>query len=315
MSKLGIEQIELYIPESRLAIEDFVDQIDESTVPKDFEMKDRLLMYFQMMLNVKELPVEKELEIEGMIEKSLVKIFENGSAKPEDIDLIIFAQEPEAKQKENLVHFLQYKYKMKNAAVLTVMGHHCANVPVAISLADGLAQKDETINNVLIVTATSIKNEIIDNRLIGPYGVLGDASGTMLLSRNGKVQLKAQGIVTKGFYHEANSFEQDPILHFKGFSGSIQKIQKLAECTEETVDHVVVANASTALISQILSNNSISSRKIFAENFGKYGHLDCVDFMLNMKSVLESDEFNGESILTMDIGLAGSYVSSLFSKS
>ena len=315
MSKIGVKQIELYIPDKFVPIEDIIDQVSEQAIPQDFSTKEEYTKYCQLMLGLHQISIEEVMEIDEMLEESLKKLFDNGTVKPEDIDLLIFAQEPEIKQKENLVHYFQYKFKMNNAAILTIMGHHCANVPVAISIADSMAAKDRSLQNVLILTGTSIKNESMDNRLIGTYGVLGDAAGSLLLNYEGNIHIDAQGIATKGRYYQANSFGQDPLLHFKGFTNSIKKLNQLAKIEDSLIDHILVANASTVLASQVLEFSAISTLKIAKDNFGKYGHLDCVDFMLNMKSVLDSEAYTNVSILTMDIGLAGSYVTSLFHKS
>jgi hypothetical protein len=49
-------------------------------------------------------------------------------------------------------------------------------------------------------------------------------------------------------------------------------------------------------------------------NQGKFGHLGSCDLVLNLKTILEQDDVAAGNIVSLDLGIVGTYVATLFKK-
>lgn len=315
----GITYIDYYIPEEEVSISDLLDRIDVKSVPPCFKTKQEYAGFIEKILKLKSLRVETKLDAAAMISKLIERMFRTQDVKAEEIDVIMFAQEPHFFQQENIAKYLQYKYKMDNAYTVNISGNLCANNEIALSAADSLCQSRKDVDNILIVSAT--KTEGLDKRLFGTFSIVGDAAGIMLFSRTKSrekyyVKLLDNVIMSDGSFHDVNVNDDNSLLHCKSYSKCIVDLIKKNSLKNENIDTIMIPNANSLLVSQCLAAAGLKTDKIFLDNLSKYGHLDCVDFLINLKDILDDGvvDINSDGyIFSFGTGATGSYVSSLLS--
>jgi 3-oxoacyl-[acyl-carrier-protein] synthase III len=68
---------------------------------------------------------------------------------------------------------------------------------------------------------------------------------------------------------------------------------------------VVLPNANPLLITDVLLQIGFDIDQIYIENVGQYGHLDGIDFIVNLKHLSCQRFTKEELLLTVDLGWAG----------
>lgn len=311
---IGISYIDYYLPTEELSISSLLSQIKNESVPNSFKNKEDYEEFVKEELCLNSVRVETQLETYDMIDNVLSKMFESAVVKPEEVKLLLLAQEKGVKEKNNMAQYLQYKFKMKNAFVLNVNGNHCANVQVALNMANSIYSGDNSINKIAIISSSSKKQELIDNRIIGSYGILGDAAGVVLLEQDSyKATMKDSVALNNGIFYKANSDDENFLLNCKYAQKCLEKIAQRNSITDEDISQIIIANSNSLMTEQIINSVGLDIDKIYRGGFGKYGHLDCIDFIVNLSDFLNSNYEKRKHILVYNSGLAGSYVSSLLS--
>src|SRR5215207_4475273 len=184
MLDFGISRIDYYIPDTELGIEELLDLVEDSHIPSGFPDRRAFATFVRSVLNLRAVRVETERATCEMISVVLEQLFEDGGVDPKSIQCAILAQERGVNERRNLLQFLQHKYKFLNSRLFCVSGNHCANVLVALKLAAALMASEPDIKRTLILTSSSKREEPPGKRIIGSYGILGDAAGLILLDRS-----------------------------------------------------------------------------------------------------------------------------------
>jgi len=78
------------------------------------------------------------------------------------------------------------------------------------------------------------------------------------------------------------------------------------------VDQVVIHNANEMLILQVIKACGIKIRNVNNSNQGKFGHLGSCDLVLNLKTILDQGDGDAGNIVSLNLGIVGTYVSTLF---
>lgn len=310
MSRLN--HIDYYIPAEELPIDTLLEKVPDAAIPKMFSDRDEYTMFVKGILNLESVRVEPTLNKGDMIGGLIEKMFERRVVEPTDIDIIIVAQETATDALSNLGHYLQFKHKMTHAHVMTISGNHCVNVEMALSVAAEMMKGNEQLKNILIVSAT--RTEDINRRLLGSFGVYGDAAGILLMGRKEEgPYLLDKEILCHGELYEVNMVKDNSItlcrLYLKCLKGLLNK----RPTAGETVARVLIQNANPLLTNQCLASAGFNDNKIFKKNLAKYGHLNQVDFIVNLKDVLAEQAFTkDDQIMSFGSGWAGTYIASLF---
>ncbi|MBC7886383.1 MAG: hypothetical protein H7Z13_00735 [Ferruginibacter sp.] len=314
MYDLKIAEISYYVPENKVSIPDFIEMVRDEDIPSVFPNKEAYAAFVIAELKVNAIRVEDKLEDKEMLTNTVEDIFVAAATEPGEIDLVILAQEEDQRQKKNLGQYIQYEFDLNNAYVLNLDGNHCANIDHALTLASQIAHKNERINNILILGNVKIDNPV--NRLVGTYGVLSDGSGAMLLKKNGKgPALKSSRIISAGRFHEVNLNRDDSLILCKYYVKTLRELMERSNVTADAVAYIVTQNANPILINQCLQMAGLDIEKVFSANQTKYSHLDCLDFLVNVKDLMKEIEANKNEglILSFGTGWAGSFISSFLS--
>lgn len=313
----GITYIDYYIPEEEMIITDLLENIDVKSVPPSFKTKLEYAVFIESILKLKSIRVETKLDAADMIGVLIERMFNTQDVKAEEIDVVMFAQEPEAFRKKNLAKYLQHRFKMSNAYTVNVSGNLCANNEIALKIAGSLCRSHKDVNSILIVSAA--KPESIDKRVFGTFAIAGDAAGIMLVSsknRGGKYNLRLLDnvIMSDGSFHDVDVNVDSSLVHCKSYSMCIMELIKKNSLRDESIEKIIIPNANTMMISQCLAAAGLKTNKIFSNNIGKYGHMDCVDFPINLKDMLDEGIVNkNRYVFSFGTGSIGTYVSSLLS--
>jgi 3-oxoacyl-[acyl-carrier-protein] synthase III len=310
MLGFGIKYMDYYVPKTHLGINDLIDRMSDNAVPRLFNGKEEYKLFANAVLDLRTVKIEQQMDEYEMLRILVEQMFDKISIDPSSVDMIVLLSERRTSQ--NLAQLIQFKFEMSNAFVLNLSGNHCANFDVAISTLARINAHE--INNVLILNATLIPD--IDSRIIGTYGVLGDAAGVMLLSKQDvALSIVDACNINNGRLYEANVQQDNTLLHTKYMIKCLSTLINKGSLKITDLKKVVVQNANPLLNAHIITHAGIDSSKIFDSNFGKHGHLDCLDLLVNLQDVMNSSELKqGDRILSLGMGWAGSYSSILFSK-
>lgn len=314
MSKFGVHYIDYYIPGEELSMKDLIDGIDIKAIPTAFAGdKEEFASFIAEDLQLKSIRVENKLDGAEMIKRLIEKMFNSGVIRPEDIDLLILAQEPRKNQKNNLTQYLHYCCRMHNAEILNVSGNHCANIEAALDLATSVALRRGEINNILIMSY--LKVDKLEDRIVGTYAIEGDAAGIMLVNNRGtKAHLSDITAISNSRLHDADRNSDNSLIHTKYYVKCLTEIIQKNALDDDKLQKIIIQNANTMLVSHCIDLVGLNEDKIFSLNFGRYGHFDCLDFLVNLKDIIESPDLEaGGRILSFGTGWAGTYIASLLS--
>jgi len=348
---IGITYINYYIPEEELLIADLLNSVDTAYIPPTFKNKEKYARFIENALKLKSIRIETRLDEAAMIGACIEKMLAEQPVKAEDIDIIISPHEPDYVTHPNLAKFLQFKYKMNNAYVINVTGNYCANIEVAVHLAQMILHGQQDINNILIVASNRV--EKLEKRIFGAYAIYGDAASALLISRNStgtgkyRLQLKDKIILTNPALYNADVNEDQSIVHCIGYVKCISDLikkgpplstdncaasdkkqgeervcqnnqapagtDKKSPLTNNHIEKILVQNANPLMITQCMASAGLDKNKIFTKNIGRYGHMNFVDFPINLKDILDEGITDKDRyILTFGTGHTGTYVVCLF---
>jgi 3-oxoacyl-[acyl-carrier-protein] synthase III len=314
----GITYIDYYISQEELSIPDFLDAISPPDIPKGFKDKPDYSRFIQDVLKLKSIKIETQMDEASMIGHVIEKLFDTQSIRPEEIDIILATQEPGYLTQPNIARMLQYKYKISNASVAHINGNHCANIEMAIHFAHSLLLSNPNLNNIMIITSNKVQS--VEKRIFGSYAVVGDAAGIMIISRNSSgnakycLHLHDNVFISTAKLFDANVNDDNSIAHCLSYVKCISDLIKRNSITDNQIEKILIQNANPLMITQCMASAGLNKNKIFIENVGKYGHMNYVDFTINMKDILDKGISNKDRfILTFGTGHTGSYVSCLFS--
>lgn len=315
MIELAPSPLDCYCPGETLSVADLLAQLEPAALPAAFRSKADYEVFARSVLNTTAIAVENDLDEAGMLGEVLDRLLLTETVRPADVDVVILAKEAKENfnYRHNLGQALLHKYGMTNAYVLNVSGNHCANAEVALGVADKLLRGNAALRNVLILACTKAARPA--DRILGTYGVLGDAAGLLLLRRSGNAfELLDQEIRCNPALYHIDMDKDHSLWHAKYQTGCISTLLRRNEVAPGRIRKIVVQNANPLLIMHSLAEMGLDPEKVLTDNFGRYGHLDSVDFLLNLKALLDGgDVGGGDLVLTFNMGWAGTYICSLLS--
>lgn len=306
-----LAHVACYVPADTLPVEQLVERLRPDKMPKAFATRDDYLRFIREVLALAAVRVEPRLSDREMLATVVEELFAGG-VDPDEIGLILLAQEPDQLQHENLGQYVQFEFALDRAYVVNVGGNHCANIEHALALGKTLLAGDPGLDSILVLG--SVKLDQVDERIVGTYGLLADGAGAAVLRRDGPgVRLLDQRVLCNGRFHDVDLDRDDSLLHFKYYVRCMQELLERSGTAPGEVAHVLTQNANTLLFSQCLSAVGVDTERIFRDNLTRYGHLDCLDFLVNLKDLLaRHDPGPGERILSFGTGWAGTYIATLW---
>ncbi len=310
---MSISQIEYYIPSQKLSIKQFITEVNKESIPKEFKSSSQYADFINEFLNLESIRIEPRLEAHEMIEQVVKNAINKNKFKPEDIDMIVFVPGAYTPKFENIGHYIQHKFKMTNAFVLDIGGNDCVNIEMAVKICSDLVNASNDLDNILIVAAAKV--DTLDERIVGNYGIFGDASGLILINSESP-QIKFLDLVNvcNGELYEANLENVHIVKHCQYAIKCLNKLILRNQLEDNSVSDVIIQNANPLLMKQCLNSKGFSENLIFTKNLSKYGHLNQLDFLVNLKDLVDQNKgVSHRKVISAGTGWAGSYVSTLMS--
>ena len=309
MQQASISYLDYYIPEEKLYTVDLIESIDVAGLPASFEDKEDYAAFVSEVLELESVPVETRMDGAGMIHYLLQKLFDGGFS-PSAVDLIVVVQDTPQSGMSNLGHYFQHAFQMNSANVLQMGGNHCCNMEVCLRYVLRLMDGDHTIRNVLFVGY--LKHRHLQDRIIGSYAIEGDGAGIMMVQKEGTGwRVPASHLLTNGALHAADMNADNSLILCKYYVKCLREILQQNHLTGRDIGAVIIQNANKMLIEQCMAAEGIDPRCIYLGNYGKYGHLDCIDFIINLKDLSNSGLQPQSRLLSFGTGWAGTYIASL----
>lgn len=305
-----IKYLDYYIPADRLSVEEIFEKAAElGKVPKAFNTANEGVDFFESAVNLKEVAYASTIEEAQMFDKLLNSFFTAKIIDKDKIDLLILINDDMRRNErmDNLGHYILYTHELKNADFLSVSGNHCANTEFVISYAENLL-KAGVLSNIIILAANRIIK--LEDRIVGTYAVHGDGAGMIYMNAdtdNG-LEVVAKHSYTSGVLYNADQDQNNSLLLCKNYLKCISECISIYNVDPSSYSYVNVQNANPGLSTQCLYSLGFDESQLFKENLNKYGHLDCVDFIINLKAISEKKLSISSKIFSFGTGSAGSNI-------
>jgi 3-oxoacyl-[acyl-carrier-protein] synthase III len=306
-----IEYLDCYIPETKLNLADCPDLEDGSG--RYFASSKDFLKYANTVLRLDNVRVEQRLDLESMVMVILDQYVQRRGADARSVKYVIIATDFSDAVKD-IGHRVVQRLATPRSTVLRVADNYCVNIDIAIGLATTLLRAEETPSRAVIISGMKCGNGLKE-RVVGTYGVLGDSAAITVLSNEEGSQLaevRGQAVVSRGELAEMNLAKDNTLLHLQSYSICLRELLKKSDLLPSKVDQVVIHNANELLILQVVKSCGINMRVVNNSNQGKFGHLGSCDLVLNLKTILEQDDRAIRNIVSLNLGVIGTYVSTLF---
>jgi 3-oxoacyl-[acyl-carrier-protein] synthase III len=303
-----ITHLDYYLPSGRLHFNDHIDFFN--TNKEHFDTAQKFIDYSKNALGLESVAVETDKTLEEMVTSLLDISISKCIIVPNEIDYIIVAPDLDS-QLPDFGSFVQKKYKMDNATLIRSSGDFCVNIDVSIGVASQILNKEK--NKKILILAGSKLEVSLEERIVGGYGVMGDAAGIILMSgeaNKGILKINQQNILFEPENGVNALQEGSAFVHLKAY---IKCMKALNDLNNDCIEEIILHNANHLLMKEALTYVGLDTSKIDTINQKKYGHLGTADLILNLKTNLDNNHDNGR-ILTLNLGISGTYAATIFQK-
>jgi 3-oxoacyl-[acyl-carrier-protein] synthase III len=305
-----IKYVNYFVPDLRLSCETIFSEAEKKEkLPQEFKTAGETFKFFKDTIDLVEVTDANSMSEVDMLSLLLDDFFNKDLVEKHKIDTIIVIADELVKgtRMQNIGHYLQHTYTIENAEILTLAGNHCSNIEYAISYGESLLKSGD-FNNILILAVNKVvRNE---ERIAGNYAVHGDGAAIVFLNKDsaGGIKLEGKHSYTNGILYEANLDTNNSFLLCKNYLVCLSQFLKKYEISPSEISSVIVQNANYFLINQCLNSLGFKNEQIFTEKISSYGHLDCIDFVVNLKTLLDKNPEPSKKIMSFGIGWAGSNI-------
>jgi 3-oxoacyl-[acyl-carrier-protein] synthase III len=310
---LRISHLNYVLGTSLLPIHEFVGQLDMSRITPHFPDRESYEKFIKEILGQTSIAIEVNRSEEEMLAHVIGQMFNKTSIAAHDIAWLVIAGEHRLSQGKNIGQKLQQRFRLSRASILNVSGNHCANIESFLSFLNATNKSD--VRPILVLGCNKCAS--LEQRVLGTYGVLGDAAGAMLLNagRYGPdILLECSTIVSNGALHDASFVDENVALHCKYYINVLREVVGLSGLSGAKIGYVVTHNANRLLFSQCVQAVGIKKGKIYEGQSHKFGHFDSLDFIVNLTDLTQMvPTGRKEFALTFGIGFAGTYVACVVS--
>ncbi|PZR05604.1 MAG: hypothetical protein DI539_24920 [Flavobacterium psychrophilum] len=304
-----IKALDTFIPEARIGIEEiFQESCTQNRFPPVFGSIQEGVDFYRNTLKLNKVSFADGLTEWQMADNLMTRFLNTQCIDVTSINLLIIVVNEQYRTSEHgyIGHYLQYIYKLCNADVIHISGNHCANTEYAIILAETLLIAGQ-MQHILIVNVSLFRQH--EERIVGTYGIHGDGAGIIYLNSDkcDSVHILGHHSYTNGSLYKANVYDpMASLLICKNYLFCLVSFVKKYGIRPTDVLAVMVQNANHLLISQCLQHIGFGQELLLLENNNKYGHLDSIDFIVNLKSIMEGPLPKGSKFFSFGTGWAGS---------
>lgn len=308
-----ISDTSVYIPEYRAGVEQIAEWITEmgGVFPKsDVER-------FKMEYHFDRVPVEIELDLEGMVRKACEPLLDRVESKGQLIDRVILVRTSQVYWHDHdLLRSVRNKYScLRKMKFLSLGQQNCATIHLALRVAKNFFATEKDTQHILILTADKAFHPIL--RRI-PDSLNGDSSSAVLLSRGGKgIRMIDTFNYLEGSTYDGVNSGQDEMdwfnaTYYFSLRQIIRSILHKHSLEIDDIKFIFGSNVNYRTWSHLSKMVGCSIEKFYTDTISKVGHLYCSDIFYNISMADSQDLLSPDDLfLSISIGLGGCYGCSL----
>jgi 3-oxoacyl-[acyl-carrier-protein] synthase III len=304
-----IKYVDHFVPNGRIPIEQiFLDAKENGKLPSVFNSAEEGIGYFRNKLGLQMVSHSQGLTEEEMLANLLSQFINAGIIDKKDIDLIISIGDNygNSERMPNISHYLQNLYGFLNADVLIFSGNQCANTEYAVLFSEAML-KAQAFTNIVIINANIYRKNA--DRIVGTYGIHGDGAGIIYLNSDeyGGIEVIGGHSYTNGILYNANFKNVSSLELYKNYMTCLLGFIQKFKIRPLDISSIIIQNANYLLINHCLQNLGFDTKLLYLENINKYGHLDSIDFIVNLNSFNRQFLNTDMSFFSFGVGTAGSH--------
>ncbi len=312
-SQVFINHLDVSIPEERFYFKDHLDHFEGGKEGPLFDTAEKFLGFVDKFLGIDSVAAAKDTTQEEMTMALLKKNLDEKKIDPKRIALILVAPDV-SEQIYNFGHRVQHELGLTKAKVLRISDNFCTNVDLAMGIAKQFLEDMPVPSDALIIAGNK-QEYSFEGRVVGSYGVMGDGVSIAILSNEPVAPLAeivGQESVTKGVLHSPDLSKDNTLVHFMGYTESLKALLAATKTTSAQINGVVLHNANQLLAIESIKMCGVKPDLIDKTNLKKYGHLGTTDLLLNLKTYIENNAGKPGHVLSANLGVNGTYVSTLY---
>jgi len=266
---IGIEKIAYYLPKDIITSDELSDNYG-------YDKK-----FVETKVGVKKLFVEKELSTTDMAENALEKLLSDEESLRSEIGLLVVCTQTPEYQLPQTSSQIQQRCGLNNSIASFDISLGCSGYVYGLSVVESLLISLNIDYGVLITVEKY--SSIIDDNDKNTKCLFSDAASATLISRNGGLIPRKYKFGTDGEFYDSlivrNKNNNERILSMNGreiFNFTVGKIPneissvcEINDLNEKEIDHFVIHQASSYVISSIASRVKCDS----VDRFVNYLHI------------------------------------------
>jgi 3-oxoacyl-[acyl-carrier-protein] synthase III len=243
------------------------------------------------------------------------RIFDESALQAGDVDMLIHAHtmvtSVEAPPK-SMVAGLARDLGMHRAEAFSISNLHCASMMGAMRIAGNMMAVDETVNNVVIVTADIIRGPELSHR--NQTYVHSDGAAAIWVKRDcrrnriGAIEIdNAGGNFHMGYMITEEQRRQYDMVSQLSTLRVIKRAIKRSGLTPENISKLVPQNVSGPGWRDVGKRFNESDDFVFDRNIAEKGHACCSDIIINLVDGGFLDQRGDDAIVATVRGTTGVY--------
>jgi len=308
---IGIEKISYYLPKNFITSDELSDNYGYN---KEF---------IETKVGVKKLFIEKELSTTDMAENALEQLLSDKEHLRKKIELLVVCTQTPEYQLPQTSAQVQYRCGLNNSIASFDISLGCSGYVYGLSVIESLLVS-LNLNYGVLITVEKYSS-IIDDNDRNTKCLFSDASSATLLSREGKLIPGKYKFGTDGEFYDSlivrnkniNNDCTNNILSMNGreiFNFTVGKIPneisdvcKLNDLSEREIDHFVIHQASSFVISSIAARLKYDSIDKFVNYMHIFGNTVSSSIPISLCKLTQDMDSIGNKILISGFGVGLSW--------
>lgn len=314
---ISIKYTDVYVPEDSYPVEDYVNQLDVSSINSTLT-KEEIAGVLKYAMGIEKVYLGDRKNEADSFAVLMGKYFQETGTKPEDVDYIIYTRGNSVAVGDpwglgddlciNVPYYIQNKFEMTNAQVFSIE-QECAGTMIALKLANALSASGSNTGKILILSGNYF--ETPEKRLMGGMIVVSDGVGMMEVSE-GDSGLEIVDYISKtdGRISKVKDLSSPENTEFVVETGCeiIRRILSRNKLDLNMIAQIVPQNISKNIWNLYCRTLDFPKEKVFLENIRDGGHMGDVDIIRNLTAIRKKEILKpGDYALVYGLGTGTSW--------
>ncbi|NNM58234.1 MAG: hypothetical protein HKM04_00245 [Legionellales bacterium] len=307
---LSIERSAYFVPDTR-----FVVQTDLAR----FNINAAQAKVFTKIYGLNQIPYAKDISVTDLIEKSVSKLFVDGTVRKQDIKFIIHAHTAKVITRfgQSVIREVKSRLGLLSATAFGTSLNNCASTLNAFEMAAMLLTCQDKTAKAIIVTGEMAFTPTV--QVIPNTSITGDAAAAVVVSLNDHnnkllaLEINTYGKYSRGIWlseEESKDFEKRyvPLL-----GETINKVVEKTGLSLSDIKMILPHNVNLISWAKLAKHIDYPLANIYLENISKYGHCFGADILINFTDVQSRQLLNkGDYYLMVTVGLGATFAAAVF---